>query len=223
MPAPGSTSSRPTVATAPSIAARRLAHAQDELGRLDERVVARGHRRRARVAGAPLEDELALRVAHDPGHDAERRAEPGEHRSLLDVQLDVAAGQRTSGDERAAPVAAALLVAEDDDAERPPAAARAHDRLEPRDDAERAVVLAARGDGVQVRARPDLGQLGPLAAKPPDDVPDRVPLDLEPGLLHPAGGELARPLLLRRPADAVGSRPAAERVQLVEPIVNPSG
>ena len=99
--APGSTSSRPTVATVPGPAASR--DAQDERGRLDERVVARVHRRRAR------------RGRRGPRRRPRRCACPTiavtipsgasgalEHRALLDVQLEegvAAAGRprRTRG------------------------------------------------------------------------------------------------------------------------------
>ena len=49
----------------------------------------------------------------------------------------------------------------------------------------------------------------------------RVDLDLEPGLPHPAGRELVRLVLGRAPVRPVRARPAADRVQLLEPLENP--
>ena len=149
---PGSTVTWPTVATAPFDPARDLARPQHELGGLDERVLAARHRRRARVARRAGERSAAAHVADDPGDDAERRVRAQERRPLLDVQLDV--GVRAARRSRAAAGAAALLVAEDDDAE--PGEAEPLDRLEPGDDAERAVEAAAAGNRVEMRARPDL-------------------------------------------------------------------
>jgi hypothetical protein len=95
------------------------------------------------------------------------------------------------------------------------------DRLQPADDAERAVEAAAVRHRVEVRAGPDFGQLGPAPTQPPEEIPCRVDLDLEPGLAHPAGYEFVRLVLLARPAETVRARPAADRVQLVEPVQNP--
>ena len=52
--------------------------------------------------------------------------------------------------------------------------------------AERAVEAPAVGRRVEVRAAPDLGQLGLAAGEPADEVAGRVELDLEPRLAHPA-------------------------------------
>ena len=96
------------------------------------------------------------------------------------MQLDVRVGQDAARHARAAAGAAPLLVPEDDDAET--GQAERLDRLEPGDDAERAVEAAGAGDRVEMRARPDLA----LAARnPPDQVPRRVDLHLEPGLAEP--------------------------------------
>ena len=90
---PGSTSTCPTVATAPVDRERGVAdRAGSRVGGRDERVVAARHRRRPGVPRAPLEDELAARVADDPGHDAERRVPLGQHRALLDVELEERCG-----------------------------------------------------------------------------------------------------------------------------------
>ena len=99
-------------------------------------------------------------------------------------------------DEGRAPDAAALLVPEDCDGSLPDAL----DRLDRRDDSERAVELAAERHGVEVRARPDarLGRCGRSGFR-------RVDLDLEPGLPHPAGGQLVRAILAGGTGDAVGA------------------
>ena len=208
---PGSTESRPTVATAPSIPLRDLPRLQHELGRRDERVLAPVHRRRAGVARRAGEAAAAAHVADDRGHDAERRLGAEERRALLDVQLDVGVGTDAGRHARPAAGAAPFLVAEDDDAE--PRQAERLDRLEPRDDAERAVEAAGAGDRVEVRARPHL----PAAARdPPDQVAGGVDLHLEPGLAEPARRQLVRRVLLRRVAD-----PVAECGQLVEALEDP--
>ena len=126
-----------------------------------------------------------------------------EPRSLLHVQLDVCAWQRAVLDPPPAPVAAGLLVAEDDHAERALRPTDRADRLEPGEHAQRAVEPAALGHRVEVRARPDLGQLRPLADQPPDHVAPRVALHLEPGLLIHAGDQVAGLVFLGRAADPV--------------------
>ncbi len=107
----------------------------------------------------PSKDNLPARVADDSSHDSERGAGPLEHRPLLDVHLEVAAGKRPALDEGPTTRAPTLLVPEHDHAERSPAGPCARDRLEPADDAERPVELPAGRDTVEVRAGPDLGQL----------------------------------------------------------------
>ena len=157
---------------------------EDELGGPDERILSPGHRRRARVAGRAGERPPAADVADDPGDDAERGVRAQQRRPLLDVQLHERVGPGGAGP---AAGTAALLVAEGDDGE--PRQPEPLDRLEPRDDAERAVEAAAAGNGVEVRAGPDL----PIpAGHAPDQVSGGVDLDLEPGLAEPAGGELVR-------------------------------
>src|SRR5262245_60131445 len=105
------------------------------------------------MSSAALEDELAACIADDPGHDADRRVLPSEHRSLLDVELEEGARKRAAcGDERAAPDAPDLLAAEDDD--RP--GTDALDRLDRSHDSERAVEASAARNRVQVRSDPDV-------------------------------------------------------------------
>src|SRR5207244_12138523 len=110
-----------------------LADPNDELGRLDERVVPGLHRRRARVARVALDDELAARDADDSRDDAERRTGRGQARPLFDVQLEEGARPRApTRHERAAADAADLLPAEDDGRAR----AGRRDRLERGDDSQ---------------------------------------------------------------------------------------
>ncbi len=51
-----------------------------------------------------------------------------------------------------------------------------------------------------------------------EQVPIRVDLDLEPGLLEPAARELVRLVLLGRAGDPVRARPVADRVELLQPV-----
>src|SRR3990170_2084463 len=53
-----------------------------------------------------------------------------------------------------------------------------------------------------------------------EEVAVGVDLDVEPGLAHPAGGERVRLVLLSAPRHTVRARPAADRVQLLEPLKN---
>src|SRR6185369_13076283 len=103
-------------------------------------------RRRPRVVGAAVDDDLAACLAEDRGHDPDRLAGALEHRALLHVQLEERRRQATRGGAGAAPGAAALLVTERDDREREPGMAGRD--LDPGDDAERAVEAAAVRDGV---------------------------------------------------------------------------
>ena len=75
------------------------------------------------------------------------------------------------------------------------------------DDAERAVEAAALRDRVEVGARPELRQLGPGPAQPPEQVAGRVALDLQAGFLEPAGRELVRQVLAGRARGAVRPGP----------------
>ena len=198
--APGSTSRRPTVATVPPRAAR--AHAEHELGRVDERVVAGVHRRRAGVVGAAREDDLAARRPGDRGHDPERLADALEHRALLDVQLEERRRQ-VARRRRAArlPGAAALLVAEGDDRERDVRcrAATSIAATTPSAPSKRPP------SGTESRCEPD--QTRGLAAAP-EGVAARVDLDLEPGLAQPGRDE---PVRRRppRPSSRSGVAPSA--------------
>jgi hypothetical protein len=76
------------------------------------------------------------------------------------------------------------------------------------DDAERAVVLAAVRDGVEVRTGPHVRHRSAT-----DQIAGGVYFDREAGLFNPAGCELVRAILLATAADA--SR--RDRVELVEP------
>ncbi len=115
-------------------------------------------------------------------------------------------------DEGGAPDATALFVPENSHRSFP----YAFDRLDRRDDAERAVELSSVGDRVEVRACPDARLRGPA-----DEVPGLVHLDLEPGLTHPPGRQLVSRVLAAAAANAVGTDPAADGVELVKPLVDP--
>src|SRR5437763_11240382 len=179
---------------------REVAHAEDVLGRRDERVGAALHRHRAGMTGFALEDPLAADDPDDSLREPERHARAFEHRSLLDVDLEETRGQVPALDEGRAADTAALLVAEYDSRALPDAL----DRLDRSDDTQRAVELASAGDGVEVRSRPDRG-IGGAA----DQVACIVDLDLEPGLLHPPGRELVRAILTVAAADTVCTDDAA--------------
>ena len=92
------------------------------------------------------------------------------------------------------------------------------DRLDRRDDSQRTVELAAEGHGVEVRAGPD-ARLGRSA----DQVSGSVHLDLEPGLPHPACGQLVRAILACGAGDAVGADAAADGIELVQALVHTHG
>src|SRR5207302_4863490 len=91
------------------------------------------------------------------------------------------------------------------------------DRLERRDDPERAVVLAPLRDSVEMRAGPDVVPPGGAA----DEVPIPIDVDREPRLTHPTGSELERLVLLRAGGNPVRAGPAADRVELLEPREHP--
>src|SRR5439155_27357150 len=93
---------------------RRIARAEDELGRVDERVAAALHRSRPGVPGGALDHDLAAREANDRGDDAERLLAAQQHRPLLDVHLDVDIGPVRGAQ---APAEAALFVTERNDAD----------------------------------------------------------------------------------------------------------
>jgi predicted lactoylglutathione lyase len=134
---------------------RGVADPEERLGRGDERVLPSDHRRRACMAHTPLEHDLTSDIADDPRDDPERSTGVGEHRPLLDVQLEERRGQRALRDERATPDAADLLATERDHG----SSSDSLDRLDRRDDAECAIELAALGNGVEVRADPHVSAL----------------------------------------------------------------
>ena len=97
---------------------------------------------------------------------------------------------------------------------------RLPDRLhggEPRDHAQCAVEAAALGHRVEMRARPDLGQLRRAAAQASHDVAPPVHLDLEAGLLEPPNRQRTGLVFLRRPADPVGADAVSDVENVVEP------
>ena len=99
------------------------------------------------MPGSPVDDQLAARVPDDPGDDPERRLGVGEHRALLDVELEKGARQRISRrDQRATPDAADLLPSEHDDGAR----SGTFDGIDRGDDSERPVVAATPRDAVEV-------------------------------------------------------------------------
>ena len=133
---------------------RRLLRAardvDDELGRLDERVVADVHRSRPGMVGTALEDRLPSHLAGDRGDDAERRAGALEERPLLDVQLHERGRQLA---QLLAPHRPRLLGSEDDGRElRVGQSRRRGDRP---DHPKGAVELPAVGNGVEMGAAPD--------------------------------------------------------------------
>ena len=213
---PGATSTFPTGRNRVLDRKRRIADAEDLRRGGDERIVAALHRRRSRVACMSLDDELPARITDDPRHDAERDPALGEHRALLDMELEKRARQLTaSRDERPAADASDLLTAERDHR----AATRALDGLDRADHAERAVEPPTLGHRVQVRADPDVVTF----ARAAEEVAVRVHLDDEPCLLEPACGELVRLVLGGAWMRSVGTRPVTDRVELLEALVNPHG
>ncbi len=176
-----------------------------------ERVVPCVHRRGPRVPGRAVDDHLAPRVADDAGDDSERDIGEGEPRALLDVHLQEGAGKLAELGAGSAADAADLLAPEGDDG----AATDPVDRLDRHDHAQRTVELPAPRDAVEVGAGPDGGACPWDMA---EEVPCRVDLDVEAGLLQPAAGELVRRVFLGRAEDAVCARPAADRIQLGEAI-----
>src|SRR5205807_1554567 len=191
---------------------REITDAENELGRRNEGVAAARHRHRAGVPGFAFEDPLAAHDPDDPLRETERHARALEHRPLLDVNLEETLGQVGTPDEGRAADAAALLVPEHDRG----ALADALDRLDRGNDAQGAVELAAVGNGIEVRARPDRGVPGAA-----DQVACVVDLDLEARLQHPPRRELVRSILTVAAADAVRTEAAADGVQLLQPVERP--
>jgi hypothetical protein len=67
------------------------------------------------VAGTSFDNEFSARVADDSRHHAERDAALGEHRTLLDVELEERSRQQVaSRDERTATDASDLLPPKND-------------------------------------------------------------------------------------------------------------
>src|SRR5258708_6956712 len=64
-------------------------HRADPFGRPGERVVAKVHGRGAGVICLAFKDDLIAALADDRVDDSERQRERFEHRSLLDVKLDI--------------------------------------------------------------------------------------------------------------------------------------
>src|SRR5205085_11812168 len=95
------------------------------------------------------------------------------------------------------------------------APAHALDRFDRRHDAQGSVEPAAPRDRVEVRAEQDEG-----LARPPEEVAGSVDLDREAGLFHPPGGEIVRALLALGAPDPVGTRPTADGVERVEPLLD---
>ena len=188
----------------------RVADAEDLGGRLHERVLAVLHGRCSRMAGAAVEEELAARVADDARDDAERHARPLECRPLLDVQLQERRRHLLVAAERAAADAADLLAAKGHDR----AATRLLDGLDRGDDPERAVELPSLRDAVEVGAHPDVATM----AGATEQVAVGVDLDRQAGLAQPTRRELMRGVLLSARMRPVRPHPAADRVQLLQPL-----
>ncbi|OLE30482.1 MAG: hypothetical protein AUG43_03290 [Actinobacteria bacterium 13_1_20CM_3_68_10] len=87
--------------------------------------------------------------------------------------------------------------------------------LDRHDNTERAVEAPTVRHGVEMRATPNAG-----GAASPQQVASLVAADLETRFLHPASGDFVRSVLLRR---VPGARAAADRVQLVEPLLDARG
>jgi hypothetical protein len=161
------------------------------------------------VARLTREDALAADDPDDALREPERSARAFQDGSLFDVHLEEAFGQRSELDERGAADAALLFVPEDDGR----TLADALDRLDRRDDTERAVELAAVGHGIEMRARPHVRLLGAA-----DQVAGGVDLDRQAGVAHPPGGDGVGLILVLRAADAVGPGAAADGVELLESL-----
>src|SRR5260370_14051813 len=96
--------------------------------------------------------------------------------------------------EVALPEPPAFLVAERDDRDGSGVrlAGGRRDRLKPRDHAERAVITAAVGHGIEVGSGPHLREFRGGASGPADQVAPRVDGDLQPRLRPPAGPAILR-------------------------------
>jgi hypothetical protein len=163
------------------------------------------------MAGAALENEFASCVADDPGDDPERHVTLGENRPLLDVELQKRTRQGpTASHERSAADTSDLLAAERNDRSE----ARVLDGLDRGNHAERSVEPPPGWDCVQMRSDPDVGRRGRTS----DQISVQVHLDVEARLLQPARGELVRLVLGDARMRTIRARPAADRVELLEPL-----
>ncbi len=181
---------------------------EDLGGGLDERVLAVLHRRRAGMARAAFEPQLAARVADDARDDAERHAGPLERRPLLDVELEEGRRHLLVPAERPAADAADLLAPEGDGR----AAPGLLDRLDRRDDTERAVELPSLRNGVEMRADPHVVAV----ARAPEQIAVRIDLHGQPRLAEPARRQLVGGVLLGARMQT-GSRPARRRSRTAPP------
>jgi hypothetical protein len=191
---------------------RDVTYMQHVLGRRHQRIQAVVHWNGARVPDVPLEGALAADDADDPHRKSQRGARPLQHGTLLDVHLEKALRQLAALDAGGAADATALFVAEHDHRAR----ADTLDRLDRGDDPERTVELPSKRHRIQVRAGPDA-----RLRRASDEIPRLVDLDLEPGLPHPSGGQLVRPVFAWGAANTVCADTTADGVELVEPLVNP--
>ncbi|CAB4681983.1 unannotated protein [freshwater metagenome] len=135
------------------------------------------HRRCARVPSAPVKHDLAARLTDDRCDDPERLVEVVEDRALLDVEFEVRLRKIPSRNRRFAADAPSLFVTERDDNERQ---VGSFGNLDPGENTENPVVLAAVRHRVEMRADPHLG-----VATAPDRVLRLVNSHLKPRRLHP--------------------------------------
>ena len=92
------------------------------------------------------------------------------------------------------------------------------DRLEPADHSERSVEAPAVRHRIEVRAGPDLRQLGPRAPQTADEIARRIHVDDQPRLPHPLRDEVVRLLLDAAQARPVRTSTAAEGIKQLEPF-----
>jgi len=109
------------------------------------------------------------------------------------------------------------------DRERTPPATEPPERLDAGDDPECAVVPAPLRDGVEVRAGPDLRQVGPRSRLATGQVSRRIDVDGETGFPHPARDELVRILLGAAQAGPVRAPAAAEGIEPLESVEDAGG
>ena len=189
----GSTSTTPTVATAPSRAqpptcSTKRAAFTSASSRASIGVVPAWSARPSKTTAPRAWPAIAVTMPSGSPRAL-------QHRPLLDVQLEERVGPLR---ELLAPQRSGLLGAEGHDRQR--RVRQPLGRLDPGEDAEHAVVPAAVRHRVEVRARPDARR-----AAPADQVPCAVDLDREPRLSHPPGGERVR-LVLQPASSPAGAR-----------------